>query len=368
MTYALAGRRAPAVTSAMADDRLRQMFDQETGATLRIALLVIGVSSVGYVPAYLGVGGTAKPLLALVAGLSGAAMLLAWLWSRRTPLNARYNHAAFAALILVSSANAAYAQAAVQESAWTTQMTIIIIGAGMCIVGWRWSLATAVGSIVLWALMTGQRPAETGWGHSAAAVGFALLAAGIINTGRRRSIVRLLQVTEEAERAAVVDSLTQVYNRRGLALVASHLVRTAKRTGEPVGVLVLDIDRFKRINDQHGHQAGDQVLVAVAAALRSGGRDNDVVARWGGDEFVVVTLGNAPEADELAERVEQLLLADAVLAGADRIEVSVGVANIQSIEDPDDIDRLISEADAAMYAGRARRRDRHLRAVPIDLR
>lgn len=347
------------MSNAVADDRLQQMFDHETGSTLRLALLVVGFASLGYLPAYLSGGAKAEPGLALAAGAMGLAFLCAWLWTRYRPLGARFNHAAYALVIFLTASNAAYAQATVGDTAWTTNMTIIVIGAGMCIVGWRWSLATGLAAIAMWVAVAGPELGSAGSGTSATSVAFTLLAAGIINTGRRKSIVRLLQVTEEAERAAVIDSLTQVYNRRGLALVASQLVRTAKRTGEPVGVLVLDVDRFKSINDQLGHQVGDQALVAVAEALRSGGRDSDIVARWGGDEFVVVTLGNAPEAGELTERVERALVKRGVMeAGGGQVQVSVGVANIESIADPDDIDRLISDADAAMYAGRARRRGR----------
>lgn len=351
--------RQPGVSNAMADDRLQLMFDHETGSTLRLALLVVGVASLGYLPAYLSGGAKAEPRLALVAGAMGLAFLCAWLWTRHRPLVARFNHAAYSLVIFLTASNAALSQATVGGAEWSTNMTIIIIGAGMCIVGWRWSLATGLASIAMWVALVGPEFGSTGSGTSVTNIAFTLLAAGIINTGRRKSIARLLRVTEESERAAVIDSLTQVYNRRGLALVAAQLVRTAKRTGEPVGVLVLDVDRFKSINDQLGHQVGDQALVAVAEALRSGGRDSDIVARWGGDEFVVVTLGNAPEAGELAERVELALAKRGVTeAGGGRVQVSVGVANIESIAEPDDIDRLISDADAAMYAGRARRRAR----------
>lgn len=341
----------------MPDARLKQMFDHETGSTLRLALLVIGVSSLGYVPAHLRSGRAGAPLLALVTAIVGGTFLATWLWTRTHPVQPRFSNQVFSLVIFITACNATYSQVVVGDALWTTNITIITIGAGMCIVAWRWSLATALASMATWFFFAAPPFGSAQWRSGSISVLFGFFAAGIINTGRRHSLARLLRVTQEAERAAVVDSLTQVYNRRGLALVASHIVRTARRTGEPVGVLVVDVDRFKAVNDKLGHQAGDRVLVAVAQALQATGRDSDVVARWGGDEFVVITLGAAPDADDLAHRVEQDLFSRGIAGGNGQpIRVSVGTANVAAVVDPDAIDVLIAEADAEMYAGRAQRR------------
>ncbi|MEO6715028.1 MAG: GGDEF domain-containing protein, partial [Mycobacteriales bacterium] len=302
-----------------------------------------------------------------IAALSGVLYLLCWLWTRLAPVPAGFNHPVYAALVIVTSANTILHQALVGNPMLTFDMALVIILTGMCIVSLRWTLFIVSLQAVGWFAFAAPEFGTSAWSSAAVSISFAIGGCAIINTGRRHALARLFQVTEDAERAAVVDSLTQVYNRRGLALVAAHVVRTARRTGEHVGVMVLDIDTFKGINDQLGHQAGDRTLVAVAEALKAGGRDSDVVARWGGDEFVVVTLGAAPDADELARRVERDLATSGVVGpGGQPIRVSVGAANLATIEDPDAIDQLIVAADAAMYAGRAKRRPSGSRVVALD--
>jgi len=109
-------------------------------------------------------------------------------------------------------------------------------------------------------------------------------------------VARLGELVDEQRRAAVTDGLTGLYNRRffeaTLALEAEH----AFRSGQDLGLLVVDIDHFKRINDAHGHQAGDRVLRELAARLVASNRDGDVIARYGGEEFVVL-LPDTPGTD-----------------------------------------------------------------------
>ncbi|MEO6714426.1 MAG: GGDEF domain-containing protein [Mycobacteriales bacterium] len=356
------------VLDAMAAARLQALYDSETGSTLRPAILVVGVASLAYVPVHLARHLPGTGLLAPVAGVFGVLYLLLWAWTARRPVAAEHTHALYSAVALVAGANTILNQALVGNPMLTFDMALVIILTGMCIVSQRWALFTVAVQVVGWFAFAAPDFGTPEWSSAAASIGFAVGGCAIINTGRRAALARLFQVTEDAERAAVIDSLTQVYNRRGLALVAAHVVRTARRTGEHVGVIVLDIDNFKGVNDQLGHQAGDRTLVAVADALKAGGRDSDVVARWGGDEFVVVTLGTAPNADELAHRVERDLSTSGVSGPGGRpVRVSVGAANLSTIEDPDVIDQLIVAADAAMYAGRAKRRPSESRVVALDV-
>jgi diguanylate cyclase (GGDEF)-like protein len=334
---------------------------------LRPALLVIGLASLGYVPVHLYRNVPGAEILAPVAAFFGVSYLSAWLWTRRRPVPAGWNHPVFTAVVIVTAYNTILNQALVRDPMLTFDMAMVLILTGMCIVSKRWALLTMAVSIAGWFGLVAPRIPAAQLGSAAVTIGLAFGGGTLINTGRRRALARLLAVTLDAERAAVVDSLTQVYNRRGLSLVAAHVVRTARRTGEQVGVLVIDIDAFKAINDELGHQAGDQTLVAVADALRTGGRDSDVVARWGGDEFVVITLGTAPDATELARRVEQDLVERAIVgAGGKPVRVSVGAANVAAVDDPDAIDQLIIAADAAMYAGRAQRRTGRQRVVSLE--
>jgi cyclic di-GMP phosphodiesterase Gmr len=166
-------------------------------------------------------------------------------------------------------------------------------------------------------------------------------------------------VTEQREREALsdrlasTDPLTGVGNRRVVfEVLRQNLDATA---GAGCGLLFCDVDRFKQVNDQHGHAAGDQMLVALAQRLRSLAGPDDVVARLGGDEFVLLS----PGADEaalaaLACQVEAGVSTPVpTSAGALPIGVSVGSAVGRAGEDPDE---LMARADRAMYGTKSRRR------------
>lgn len=363
-----AQERQSGIRAALYQARLAHMIDAETGSTLRLALITVGASCLFYIPVHLSSHAAGARLLALVTSLIGVTFLTGWLWTRTHPVPTRLSQPVFALVILITASSAIYSQAVAGDEQWTTNMSIIMIGVGMCIVGWRWSLATALAAVTTWLVFAAPPLGSASLNASTASLVFSCFAACIINTGRRNSLVRVLQVTEEAERAAVIDSLTQVYNRRGLQLVASHLVLAARRAAEPVGAIVVDVDGFKSINDRLGHQAGDHVLAAVAGALESCARESDVVARWGGDEFVVITLGAAPDAEDLARRLEDDLRARGVVGGdGGPVCVSVGAANV-AVANPVVVDELITQADAAMYAGRARRRHGEAASEPLEPR
>jgi len=166
-------------------------------------------------------------------------------------------------------------------------------------------------------------------------------------------------VTEQREREelnhrqASTDPLTGVYNRRVVfAALQQHLDAA---TGDGCGLLFCDVDRFKQVNDQHGHAAGDQLLVELALRLRRLAGPDDVVARLGGDEFVLLS----PGADEaalaaLACQVEAGMGAPVrTSAGALAVGISVGSAVGRAGEDPDE---LMARADRAMYGTKSRRR------------
>ena len=153
-------------------------------------------------------------------------------------------------------------------------------------------------------------------------------------------------------RAANGDALTGLANRQGLALLEPELRRLTPRD-PPCAVLVADIDHFKRINDSHGHAAGDQVLRAVATVLRETVRTGDPVARWGGEEFVIC-LRHVPAATALAlaDKLRQRLADTPVAAGSGRllqVTISVGLTELQPGEA---LAQAIDRADAALYAAK----------------
>jgi diguanylate cyclase (GGDEF)-like protein len=163
------------------------------------------------------------------------------------------------------------------------------------------------------------------------------------------------ETAHEMRTLAHTDALTGLANRRAAQEVLGREVARAARYERDLAVLMLDIDRFKVLNDGHGHPVGDRVLVALAERLRAHVRASDLIARWGGEEFVVV----APETPmpfslQLAEQLRAQIARDPFLDGH-RITVSVGVA---SFRPGDDVDALISRADAAMYRAKEAGRNR----------
>ena len=174
---------------------------------------------------------------------------------------------------------------------------------------------------------------------------------GIDVTARRR-------LEEELRHLADHDALTGLINRRRFEEGLERHLTHGRRYGMAGALLVLDLDGFKAVNDEHGHRAGDDVLCAVAQALHGRLRDSDIVARIGGDEFAVLLPQVAPaEAEKVCQALERAIPADVPAPGEHRIEVSVGSAAFT--EGVSSIDEILTAADASMYdvkAGRPRTR------------
>jgi diguanylate cyclase (GGDEF)-like protein len=168
------------------------------------------------------------------------------------------------------------------------------------------------------------------------------------------AVLCILDITEDAQLReqlrdrATFDSLTRCHNRAAtLAALRRNLADGPAETG--IGVIFIDLDHFKQVNDDHGHGAGDQLLQHVATCLRESARDTDMVGRLGGDEFLIICPGvdSALDAARLAERFAGSLATPVRLAGRDyQPRASVGVAWARPGEDAD---AIIARADEAMY-------------------
>ena len=147
------------------------------------------------------------------------------------------------------------------------------------------------------------------------------------------------------------DPLTGLYNRRFAAPQLTAIAARAREEGTPFAVMVMDLDRFKQVNDLHGHAAGDQVLVEVARRLTANLRDSDVLARIGGEEFLAILPGSCmTSARRVAERLCQVIDEDPIrLASGEELHVtiSIGVAVAGAGGNPA-IEGLVEQADLAL--------------------
>src|SRR5262249_14980122 len=160
---------------------------------------------------------------------------------------------------------------------------------------------------------------------------------------------RLYQQTLEL---SFTDALTGVPNRRQLFLRLENELSRSLRFGEPVSLLMIDLDLFKRINDEHGHTVGDGVLRGVALALRRSVRKIDIVARYGGEEFcVVLPRVGKPEALEVAEKLRRLVANTSVPGpeGHDPLSVTISIGVATLGVDAEEVAGLIEKADGALY-------------------
>ena len=175
-----------------------------------------------------------------------------------------------------------------------------------------------------------------------------------------RDVTETVEMLRRLREQATTDSLTGLLVRRRLVELGRREVDRARRQSRPLAVLLIDVDGFKTINDAYGHPAGDELLRAVADALRSQVRQGvDCAARYGGEEFAVLIRGDASQGCELGERLRRAVEEVTVVVRNGRTTgatVSVGVASYPGVAA--DEGQLIERADAALYASKRRGRNR----------
>jgi diguanylate cyclase (GGDEF)-like protein len=175
----------------------------------------------------------------------------------------------------------------------------------------------------------------------------------------------------ELERLSTTDALTGIANRRQFHTVLDREWRRCRREGAPLSLLMVDVDCFKLYNDTYGHQKGDECLAAVAGAIRGSlQRASDIVARYGGEELVVVLpqLELEPAtavAEQLCAQIRALAIPHAHSTAAPHVTVSIGIAS--AIPDETSTEgSLISAADAALYEAKRGGRDRAVKAALLE--
>jgi diguanylate cyclase (GGDEF)-like protein len=185
--------------------------------------------------------------------------------------------------------------------------------------------------------------------------------AGAVNAmlaGIQKAKAELLQAQESLRFHAEHDSLTGVLNRRAIRDVLRRELARCRRENQTLGVILADVDHFKKINDRYGHAAGDALLVGVVQRISSTLRRYDIVGRYGGEEFLIIAPGCDLElAERLAERIRAAVEEEPVDLGNENapITLSLGVTLGTSTSDPE---FLVTMADTAMYQAKRNGRNR----------
>jgi diguanylate cyclase (GGDEF)-like protein/PAS domain S-box-containing protein len=190
-------------------------------------------------------------------------------------------------------------------------------------------------------------------------------AAPRVYQGIIRDVTELLRSQEKLSFLATHDPLTGLLTRAALDDVLKLEIARAMRNLERLAVFYLDLDRFKEVNDTHGHAAGDRVLQEVSVRLRDALRASDTIARLGGDEFVALLPGidNSRDAEIVAEKVLRALRDSFAIEGDGSLDLSASIGIALYPDDADNSTHLLQNADAAMYVAKTEGRDAWRRYV-----
>lgn len=171
----------------------------------------------------------------------------------------------------------------------------------------------------------------------------------------------LLESKEEMERLSLTDDLTQISNRRNITDRLKEEFLTHKRKKRPMSIAILDIDHFKGVNDEHGHQCGDTILHETAQLMSGMLRDYDAIGRYGGEEFLIILPETTTaQAFKICDRIRVAVQNHTyIYLGRElQITVSIGISATQSAHDNMTTERLIAEADRCLYIAKENGRNR----------
>lgn len=173
----------------------------------------------------------------------------------------------------------------------------------------------------------------------------------------RRIMNELNAERRHLQEIALLDPVTGLYNRNAFDKLAFKELANAERNRYPISLAILDIDYFKSINDNYGHDTGDEVLADVGSWLRNVLRKGDMVFRWGGEEFVMILLDCTPEQAFAVLEKQRTRFNKAQFAGL-KLTVSIGISGVESHTDSKTLDRLFKQADEAVYHAKSSGRNR----------
>jgi diguanylate cyclase (GGDEF)-like protein len=173
--------------------------------------------------------------------------------------------------------------------------------------------------------------------------------------------LKLQELQNELKLLASTDPMTKLYNRRHFTSISEHTLELAKRSKQEISLIMIDIDKFKNVNDTYGHQVGDEVIIFLANSLLSSQRTSDVICRYGGEEFVIL-LPNTSKTDALkvAETTRKMIEKSSIsLENTQDLKftISLGVSDV-NIENEVNIETALKRADNALYRAKESGRNR----------
>jgi len=164
---------------------------------------------------------------------------------------------------------------------------------------------------------------------------------------------------QEVQRLAITDELTNVLNRRGFDEVAAREFGASKRYSRPLSLIMLDIDRFKAINDVYGHPIGDEILIEIAARARTKIRETDYISRYGGEEFLILLTEQKPDnAKTVAERIRKSVAEEPFNTSVGKITVTISIGVTGANSQISSISMMIKTVDKALYKSKENGRNR----------
>lgn len=194
------------------------------------------------------------------------------------------------------------------------------------------------------------------WGESLQKID---IQAASIFGGQVAIAIENANLLQEVQRLAITDELTNVLNRRGFDEVANREFGAAKRYSHPLSLIMLDIDRFKAINDVYGHPIGDEILIEIAARARTKIRETDYISRYGGEEFLILLTEQKPDnAKTVAERIRKSVAEQPFNTSVGKITVTISIGVTGANSQISSISMMIKTVDKALYKSKENGRNR----------